>query len=77
MKYNEGKKNNKQAPEKDSGYVLSTAMVVGIVLNRGYKEGKYSRDFWGPEAPEVLNSGNGFGHLTTGCCFVKLKHWFQ
>lgn len=38
-------------------------MVVGIVLNRQYKEGKYSRDFWGSEAPEDLNSGNRFGHL--------------
>lgn len=38
-------------------------MIVGFVLNRRYKEGKYSRDFWGYEAPEDLDSGNRFGHL--------------
>lgn len=34
-----GKKSKKQAPEKESDYVLLTVMVVGVVFNRGYKEG--------------------------------------
>ena len=45
---------------------------MGILLNGGYKEGKYSREV---EGPEESHSGNRFGHLTRGWFFCGVETW--